>query len=164
MNNCDLVLGNVLRGRNINTKVIPTVCYLQPMLRNLREVNWDKNKLRQWERTSYKAYAIEKVIHILRVSETSKWPEIIKNNILSLYGDEIGASCLDIYFVAYVAHNYGIGKRVMNEYCRKVKITEKINSVNAIYNVGKSNGVYLSLLNNDGTIKDKEFFKEWINM
>lgn len=164
MNNNGLVLGNVLRGRNINTKVIPTVCYLKPMLRNLRELNWDKNKLRQWEKRSYKAYCIDKIIHILRVSEERQWPEIIKNNILSLYEEEIGASCLDIYFVAYVAHNYGVGRKVMEEYCRSVKITEKLNSVNAIYNVGKSDGIYLGLLNNDGTIKDKEFFREWINM
>lgn len=164
MNNSELVLGNVLRGRNINTKVIPTVCTLSLMLRHLRDYNWDKNKLKPWEKRSYKAYCIDKIIHILRVSEERQWPEIIKINILSLYCDEIGASCLDIYFVAYVAHNYGVGRKVMEEYCRSVKITEKLNSVNAIYNVGKSDGVYLGLLNNDGTIKDKEFFREWINV
>ena len=164
MNNNGLVLGNVLRGRNINTKVIPTVCTLSLMLRHLRDYNWDKNKLKPWEKRSYKAYCIDKIIHILRVSEERQWPEIIKNNILSLYEEEIGASCLDIYFVAYVAHNYGVGRKVMEEYCRSVKITEKLNSVNAIYNVGKSDGIYLGLLNNDGTIKDKEFFREWINV
>lgn len=52
----------------------------------------------------------------------------------------------------------------MDEYCRSVKITEKLNSVNAIYNVGKGDGVYLGLLNNDRTIKDKEFFRKWINI
>lgn len=164
MINNDLVLGNVLRGRNINIKIIPTVCYLNIMLRHLRDYNWDKNKLKAWEKRSYKAYSIDKIIHILKVSEEAKWPEIIKINILSLYGEEIGASCLDIYFVAYVAHNYGIGKRIIEEYCRKVKITENFNSVNAIYSVGKADGVYLGLLNKDGTIKDKEFFKMWINI
>lgn len=107
MNNSDLVLGNVLRGRNINTKVIPTVCNLSLMLRYLRDYNWDKNRLKQWKKRSYKAYFIDKVIHILRVSEECQWPEIIKINILSLYGEEIEASCLDIYFVAYITHNYG---------------------------------------------------------
>lgn len=71
---------------------------------------------------------------------------------------------MDIYFVAYVAHNYGIGKKVMEEYCRKVKITEKLNSVNAIYSIGKGNGIYLGLLNNDGTIRNKEFLREWISI
>lgn len=52
----------------------------------------------------------------------------------------------------------------MEEYCRKVKIIQKLNSVNAIYGAGKGDGIYLGLLNNDGIIKDKEFFRKWINM
>ena len=130
MDNNDLVLKNVLRGRNINVKVIPTVAYLQLMLKYLNENNWDKRKLKKWYKPSYKAYCIDKIEHILKVTEEDKWPEVIKINILSLYGEEIGASCLDIYFVAYVAHNYGIGKEVIAKYCRRFNITEEVNSVN----------------------------------
>lgn len=164
MDNNDLVLKDVLRGRNINSKVIPTVANLKPMLKQLKDNNWDYKKLKQWYKRSYKAYCIDKIVHILKVTEEDKWPDIIKINILSLYGEEIGASCLDIYFVAYVAHNYGIGKKVMEEYCKRINITQEPNSVNAIYSVGKYDGEYLGLLNKDGTIKDKEFFEKWINM
>lgn len=163
INNKTVILSNILRGRNINTKVIPTVCNLKPMLKRLKEYNWDKGKLKQWECRSYKAYHIDKIVHILKESDESLWPEVIKLNILTMNGDDIGANCLDIYFVAYISENYGIGREVMFDYCKDKRITEKFNSINAIYSVGKGDGIYLGLLNNDGTIKDSSFFRRWIS-
>ncbi|MPM58076.1 hypothetical protein SDC9_104905 [bioreactor metagenome] len=32
----------------------------------------------------------------------------------------------------------------------------------AIYNVGKGDGVYLKILNEDGTVRDWGFMKQWI--
>lgn len=156
------LLPTVFRGRNIHVKVIPTVCNLKNMLTKLEENQWQFEKLKQWEKRSYKAYKIDNIIIDLKQSSKDKWVEIIKNNILNLYGEDIGASCLDIYVVGYVAENYGIGIEEMFNWARIKSITEKLGSTKAIYQVGKGDGVYLEILNNDGTIKDWTFFKKWV--
>lgn len=159
----NILLSNVLRGRSIHNKIIPTVCNLKNMLTKLENNEWEFSKLKQWEKRSYKAYKIDRVIIALKESSKSNWPEIIKEHILTLQNDEIGASCLDIYFVGYVAEKYGTGKHKIFEYAKEKHITEKMGSANAIYQVGKNDGIYLGLLDQYGRIKDKEFFKQWIN-
>ncbi|WP_394899557.1 DUF6884 domain-containing protein [Clostridium paraputrificum] len=155
-------LPTVFRRRNIFTKVIPTVCSLQNMLLKLEDNNWEFEKLKQWEKRSYKAYKIDRIIVDLKTSNKEMWPSIIKNNILKLHGEEIGASCLDIYFVAYVAEKYGTGLDRLFDFVREKKITDKRNSANAIYQVGKGDGIYLGLLNKDGKVLNWDFFNEWI--
>lgn len=73
------------------------------------------------------------------------------------------ASCIDIYLVAYVAETYGTGKEKFYEYIRNNGISNKINSAQAIWQVGKGDGVFLGIRNNDGTVKDWDFINEWIN-
>jgi hypothetical protein len=38
-----------------------------------------------------------------------------------------------------------------------------IKRYNAIYQVEKGDGVFLRILNNDGTVKDWEFMYKWVN-
>jgi len=73
-----------------------------------------------------------------------------------------GASCIDVYLVAYVANEFGVGKGIFEKYILDHQITEKINSVNAIWSVGKGDGIYREVLNADGFIKDSEFIEKWI--
>ncbi|KHD16248.1 hypothetical protein [Clostridium butyricum] len=155
-------LPSILRGRNIFTKVIPTVCNLKNMLDKLEKHNFEIEKLRQWEKRSYKEYKIEKIINLLIESPKLDWSNIIRSHILTLNGDEIGASVIDIYIVAYAAYSYGTGRDNMFRLIKEKHISEKVNSSNAIYCVGKGDGIFLGLLNKDGTVKDKEFFKNWI--
>jgi hypothetical protein len=44
----------------------------------------------------------------------------------------------------------------------KNEITDKQNSAQAIWQVGKGDGTYLGILNEDGSVKDWGFFEEWI--
>ncbi|WP_455804698.1 hypothetical protein [Clostridium butyricum] len=163
MDNSRLNLPTVFRNRNIFTKVIPTVCNLKNMLNHLEEYNWDFRKLKQWEKRSYKAYNIESIITELKQSLKENWSGVIKEHILTLYGDEIGASCVDIYLVAYAAINYGIGSENMYSLVQEKNISDKIGSSNAIYQVGKGDGVYLGILDDSGRIIDTEFFDKWID-
>ena len=73
----------------------------------------------------------------------------------------LGASCIDIYLVAYVAENHGKGKDKFIKYIINNKISDKIGSAQAIWQVAKGDGVYLDILNDDGTVKDWNFIKEW---
>jgi len=159
---CDLP--NNLRGRSIHNLVIPTVCNLENMLDKLVEVNGDYSKLKQWEKRSYKAYRIEDIecdiIHLPK----SKWKQTIRKHILDGHPSEFGASCIDIYLVAYVSETYGKGKEKFLEYIKKNNISDKDNSAQAIWQVGKGDGNYLGILNDDGAIRDWEFIREWLRI
>jgi len=152
-----------IMGRGLDCKVIPTVCNLKNMLNKLKQVNSDLNQLEQWEKRSYKAYNIEDIKRDILSANQNDWPSIIRNHILTGDKSLFGASCVDVYLVAYVANKFGIGKGVFEKYIFDKQITEKINSVNAIWTVGKGDGVYLGVLNPDGSIKDVEFFEKWIS-
>jgi hypothetical protein len=155
-------LPNKIMGKSLTSKVIPTVCNLQNMLGQLRNADWNHEQLKPWEKRSYKAYNIEAIKNCLMDLDSSKWPEVLKNHILTGDKSKFGASCVDIYLIAYVAHKYGIGKAVFSDFIMDNKITDKPNSVNAIWIVGKGDGVYLDVLNKDGSIKDYDFFENWI--
>ncbi len=151
-----------IMGRSLVDKVIPTVCNLKNMLNKFIQVNGDLNQLKQWEKRSYKAYNIEAIKQEILSKNQSDWPYIIRNHILTGDMSLFGANCVDVYLVAYIANSFGVGKGVFEKYIFDKQITEKINSVNAIWSVGKGDGIYLDVLNRDGSIKDIEFMKKWI--
>ena len=150
-----------LKGRSLHEMVIPTVCNLENMLNKLIKVNGDFNQLKQWEKRSYKAYNIDEILDEIIYSEPDAWNDIIREHILHTDASKLGASCIDIYLVAYVAENYGKGKEKFTEYIFNNEISNKINSAQAIWQVGKGDGVYLEVLNEDGTVRDWDFFMRW---
>ena len=151
-----------IMGRSLEDKVIPTVCNLKNMLHKLKQVNGDYTQLEPWEKRSYKAYHMEAIQQEILSKDQSDWPNIIRMHILTGDSSFFGTSCVDVYLVAYVANTYGPGKGVFEKYIFDKQITERMNSVNAIWQVGKGDGVYLDVLHQDGSIKDSEFFKKWI--
>jgi hypothetical protein len=151
-----------LRDRSIHMKVIPTVCNLKNMINKLEAVNGDYQQLKQWEKRRFKAYQIEKIKRALLFSSSEQRPNLIKNHIVTTDPNDLGASCLDIYLVAYVAETYGPGRLTFFEYIKNTGISEKENTAQAIWQVGKGDGVYLGVLNDDGSIRDWEFFSQWV--
>lgn len=158
----DLKLRDSLRERNITNKAIPSACSIRMVLLNLKDKNFNVSKLKKYEKKSYEAYKLDKVINLFKVYEEKYWPEILRLNILSIYGDDIGANCMAMYLVGYVAENMGCGEHVMNEYCKLVGITESEICVKAIYNTGKTDGEYLGILKPDGKVADWDFFEKWV--
>ncbi|PKM88453.1 MAG: hypothetical protein CVU87_07450 [Firmicutes bacterium HGW-Firmicutes-12] len=157
-----IILPEKLRGRSIHEKVIPTVCNLKNMLDKLIEVCGDISQLKQWEKRSYQAYYIEGIkSDVLKASHEER-VKIIRNHILSLDPHELGASCTDIYLVAVVAENYGAGKDIFFQYVKEKEITSESGSAQAIWQVGKGDGVYLGILNEDGSVKDWDFIARWV--
>ncbi|MCY6369406.1 hypothetical protein [Clostridium ganghwense] len=152
-----------LKGKSIHSKVIPTVCNLKNLLEKLVEVHGDEAKFKQWELRSYKGYNIKEIKFKILNSERDKWKQIIRNHIISNPIHVFGANITDIYLVAYVSENYGIGKENFFKYIRNAGITEKHNSIQAIWQVGKGDGTYLGILNEDGSVKDWNFINCWIN-
>lgn len=158
----DIELKDVLRERSVNSKIIPNPCNLRMMLLHLRDNNWNISKLKKYEKGCYNSYKLGEVVSMLKNYEEKYWPEIIRLNILSIYGSDIGTNCASMYLVGYVAENMGPGEHMMEEYCKLAGITEKELCVKAIYNTGKGDGEYLEVLNADGTVADWDFFEKWV--
>lgn len=155
-------LPNNLQGRSLHVKVIPTVCNLENMLHKLIDALGDNSKLKRWETVSYKAYKIEDIKSKIMNSPSSEWRDIIRKHILNNKPSYFGAGCIDIYLVAYVTETFGTEKEIFFKYIKDNKISEKFNSSNAIWQVGRGDGVYLGILNKDGTVKDWDFIKQWV--
>jgi hypothetical protein len=152
-----------IRGRSISNNIIPTVCNLKNTINKLMSVNGAYSQLKQWEKRSYQAYHLVNIQDELLRASSEERIELIRSQILNLHPKDLGASCVDIYLVAYVAENYGPGKKLFFDYIKSSGISEKDNTAQAIWQVGKGDGIYLGLLNEDGTVKDWSFFNAWIN-
>lgn len=161
--NLKIILPEHLRGRSLNTKVIPMLCGLKTMLTHLVELNGDASLLRQGEKRCYKAYCVNEIQDLILESYQEEWPEIMKTHILSKDPIELGASVIDIYLIAYVTETLGVGKEGFVQYIKDVGISTKDKTAKAIWSIGKNDGVYLGLLNSDGTIRDINFFRQWTN-
>lgn len=158
------ILPRNLRGRSIHYKVIPMVCNLKNMIDKLVSIDGDVHQLKQWEKRSYTAYQINKIKReVINALTKEGRVRLIKQHILNGDPNEFGASCIDIYLVAYVAENIKPGKQAFIEYVMKNGITDKLNSAQAIWQVGKGDGTYLGVLNDDGSVRDWHYFKKWVN-
>ncbi|MBM7554484.1 hypothetical protein [Thalassobacillus pellis] len=157
-----ILLPNHLRGRSIHTNVIPTVSNLKNMLKKLEESHGDESQLPSWDRRSYKAYQLDAIKSKLLSSPPDERIEFVKGHILNTDPSKLGASCLDIYLVAYVTETFGKEKSIFFKYIIDNGITDKENSAQAIWQVGKGDGTYLGVLEDDGSIKDWNFFARWI--
>jgi hypothetical protein len=151
-----------LRGRSIHAKVIPTVCNLENMLQKLVQVNGDFAQLKQWEKRSYKAYRIEEIKNRIMTSPQYAWKDIVREHILSKRPSDFGASVIDIYLVAYVAETNGVGKDEFFKYVKNAGISDNGNSAQAIWQVGKGDGVYLEILHDNGKVRDWNFMTKWV--
>lgn len=153
-----------LRGRSIHLNVIPTVSNLKNMIDKLIVVDGDISQLKQWEKRSYAAYQISKIKReVMNAPTKDSRTNLVKQHILNQDPNELGASCIDIYLVAYVAENVKPGKQAFIEYVMNHGITDKPNSAQAIWQVGKGDGTYLGVLYEDGSVRDWVFFRKWVN-
>jgi predicted house-cleaning noncanonical NTP pyrophosphatase (MazG superfamily) len=153
-----------LRGRSIHLNVIPTVSNLKNVFDKLILVDGDVSQLKQWEKRSFAAYQINKIKReVMNAPTKDSRTNLVKQHILNQDPNDLGASCIDIYLVAYVAENVKPGKQAFNEYVMNQGITDKPNSAQAIWQVGKGDGTYLGVLQEDGSVRDWDFFRKWVN-
>ena len=159
--NLKIILPDYLQGRSLTTKVIPILCELKKMLLHLVELNGDASLLKQGEKRCYKAYCMNEIQDLLLESYQEDGPEIVREHLLRKDPKELGASAVDIYLVAYITETYGVGKEIFTERIKEMGISTKDSTANAIFKVGRNDGVYLGVLNSDGTIRDINFFRQW---
>lgn len=78
------------------------------------------------------------------------------SNDISIFGSHV----VNIYLVAYFTENYSTDFTDFFIFTMDQGITNKGNSANAIWQVGKRDGAYLNILNRDRMIKDLDFIKK----
>jgi len=61
-----------------------------------------------------------------------------------------------------VVETHGGGRQNLIQYVKDNGISDKENSAKAIWQVGRGDGEYLGVLNDDGSVKDWDFFARWI--
>lgn len=157
-----IILPNHLRGRSLTEKIIPTVSNLKNMLEHLENEEWNYSRLTNWDKRSYKAYKIENIKEMIKNKDEFENKSIIREHILKQHPLVMGQNCIDIYLVAYVSEMHGKGRDDFFEFVFESGISARKKSAQAIWSVGKGDGVYLGILNSDGTIKDWNFIIRWI--
>lgn len=163
MHNKPFELHYELRGKKIKSeKIIPTVCNLKNMLSKLAERGGEYSYLKVWEQRAYKHYNIEKIQKQVLAASSDEQINILREHILNNSFEQLGANAFDIYIVAYVAENIDTGKEAFIDYCLNNGLTRTANSSIAIYSVGKGDGVFLRILNMDGTVRDWDFMNRWV--
>lgn len=151
-----------INGRSLQSHVIPTVCNVRNMLLKFAAMNGDAQRLKPWEKRSYQAYLIDEIKSSILSADQSQWKDVIRAHLLEHRPSDFGASVIDIYLVAYVAQTYGSGRNTFFEYVNTSGISNNINSAGAIWQVGKGDGVFLDILNDDGTVRDWDFMLQWV--
>lgn len=155
-------LPNNLRGIDIHTKIIPTICSLKDTIDKLIYFKGDISKLKPWEKISYQSYQLDDIKIDILNSDKIKCIDIIKKHILLNHPSYFGASCIDIYLVAYVSEVFGPGKETFFKYIYDNNISQESTSAQAIWQVGKADGEFLGILNSDGSVNDWDFINMWI--
>ncbi len=151
-----------IQGRSIFSRIIPTTCNLQNLLRALQQHNWEWFNLKDWEKREYRAYAFEEIESELQRTTPSSWPDIIKRHLLQTSVHKLGPHPMDIYLVAYFSENsFEKGKKAFTEFVKGKGISDKKNAAHAIWQVGLNDGIYLGILHKDGTVRDWGFMENF---
>ena len=158
-----IILPESLGGRSIYQKVIPTVCTLKNMLKEIDQHEGRDIYLSDWAKRSYKAYGIEKFKKEILHADAEERKRLIRKKILETKPEALSPHVVDIYLVGYVSEKTDHSRSEFLNYIMKKGVTDKENSANAIWQVGKGDGFFLGILNKDGAIKDWNFIVEWIH-
>ncbi len=150
-----------LRGRDIFTKVIPTVNTLTNLFKSLDEHEWDEKALKNWENPIFKAYKLENIKAKLKSATNLERKSLVRNHILELDGNQLGAHPLCVYLIAFYKSNYPADQYTFDQFIKESGISDKEGSANAIWSVGSQDGRYLGIFNDMNEIIDQEFISSW---
>ncbi|WP_321835074.1 reverse transcriptase domain-containing protein [Clostridium butyricum] len=154
----------LIRGREIEVDINMKRNTIQELISILKSLHWDISKLNKRFKELLCEYRLEKIIKKLSESSEEKWIDIIKNRILELYGCEISTKYMCIYLVAYCKNKKPddpIYKSV-KEFFYERKLKHSYFTIHKIIDSGISDGTYLGIIDDQGTIVDETYFKNLI--
>lgn len=157
-------LPKVLNGREIFSKVVPTVNTLKNLFKSLESNGWDYKSLKNWEKPIFKAYNLEQIISKLRIAEENDRSTLIKQHLLKQDSRILGAHPICIYLLAYFfQENESNDFKVFEKFVQDNGISNKKLSAQAIWSVGTNDGKFLNLFDDKLNVIDWDFFNSWIN-
>ena len=133
-------------------------------MQRLDSISWNYNGLSPYAKRVFNAYKLSKVSEQLRNADIQQKIIIIRKNILSLYGGEVGDNCLSIYLLAYCVNKYSDKSfsEAVKKFYEEEEIVKKTYQINTIVNIGKSDGIFLDILDDKGRIIDLSFMNKWL--
>lgn len=157
-------LPNQLQGRDIFSRVIPTVNSLNNLCNSLDQMGWDYSKLKNWEKPSFNDYHLDHIKTALRQSDQKNRSRLIKSHLLQLNVQNLGPHPICIYLVAYFIQNSKFPDlEKFNKFVVDNGISNTKGSASAIWSVGINDGKFLGLFDINLNIIDLDFFEEWSN-
>lgn len=153
-----------LRGRVLNQDISPINITLESLLQRLDSISWNYSSLSIYAKRVCDAYKLSKIFEQLKNSDMQQRVTIIRENILFLYGGEIGDNCLAIYLFAYCVNRYSdkTFSEAVRKFYEETEIIKNTNQINTIINIGKTDGIFLEILDNKGKIIDFPFMNKWM--
>ena len=153
-----------LRGRVLDQDISPINITLESLLQRLDSISWNYNGLSSYAKRVFDAYKLSKVSEELRNVDIQQKIIIIRKNILSLYGGEIGDNCLTIYLFAFCINKYSDKSfsEAVKKFYEEEEIVKNTYQINTIVNIGKADGIFLEILDDKGRIIDWNFMNKWL--
>lgn len=153
-----------LRGRVLNQDISPINITLESLLQRLDSISWNYSGLSPYAKRVFDAYKLSNVSEQLRNADIQQKIIIIRKNILSLYGGEIGDNCLAIYLFAYCVNKYSDKSfsEAVKKFYEEEEIVKNTYQINTIVNIGKADGIFLEILDDKGRIIDLFFMNKWL--
>lgn len=152
-----------LRGRVLSQDISPINITLESLLQRLDSISWNFNGLSPYAKRVYDAYKLRKISVQLENVNMQQRIVLIRKNILSLYGGEIGDNCLTVYLFMYCVNRYSDKSfsEAVKKFYEEAEIVKNTNQINTIVNIGKADGTFLEILDAKGRIIDLSFMNKW---
>ena len=153
-----------LRGRVINREISPINITLQSVLQRLDDVEWDVSKLSIYAKKVYESYGLCRIIQKLKSANIEMRKELVQENILTLYGHEIGDNLLTVYVIAYCIYsNPDISvSAAMKKFLEEEKIEKNQYQRKVIIDIGLCDGNFLGILDEKGIVVNNAFLNKWL--
>ena len=157
-------LPQVLNGREIFSKVVPTVNTLKNLFKSLETNDWNIKSLKTWEKPIFKAYKLESILSSLRTVEQNDRSKLIKEQLVKQDSRDLGAHPICIYLLAYFfQEKKSTDFKDFEKFVQDNGISKKKLSAQAIWSVGTHDGKFLGIFDENLKVIDWDFFTSWIN-
>lgn len=155
-------LSKQLQGRDIFSRVIPTVNTLKNLFKKLDKLEWDYSQLKNWEKPIFNTYSLDNIKAHLKKSDEVDRVRTIKSHLLNIDPHTLGPHPICIYLIAYFLQS--TKTKDLNNFKKYVidnGISTNVGSATAIWHVGTNDGKFLGLFDDQLNIKDFDFFEKW---
>jgi hypothetical protein len=152
-----------LRGRELDQDILPINITLENIIQRLDNSEWDFSKLSYYAKRVFNSYKLDKILDQMKSADLENRKRLIRENILTLYGDDIGDNCISVYLVAYCANKdsevsvyAAVKKFFVDERIEKIPY-----QIKTITHIGLADGMFLGILDEKANVVNVPFLNKW---